>query len=185
MQACHTWRSDGAVFDEENFVSHAGLVPVLELAELGQRGQGVSIGRVEFAQQRRDMALDRPDRDVQPAGDLRVRQVPAHGGQHLGLPGRDLRRVHAYQDGVRCPDACRPPGWLYILKQGGHDAQPDRVPRCGVTVMDELSIHWKPLLLNSDTPPRTGRPTGPTGPIAAATLPTVFEAIPPNPPRRP
>lgn len=60
-------------------------------------------------------------------------------------------------------DACRPPGWLYILKQGGHDAQPDRVPGCGVTVMGELSIHWRPLLLNSDTPPAdwpADRPNG-------------------------
>ena len=33
MQASHAWRADSAVFDEENLVSHAGLVPVLELAE--------------------------------------------------------------------------------------------------------------------------------------------------------
>jgi hypothetical protein len=33
VQASHVWRADGAVFDEENLVSHAGLVPVLELAE--------------------------------------------------------------------------------------------------------------------------------------------------------
>ena len=33
MQACHAWSADSAVFDEENLVSHAGLVPVLELAE--------------------------------------------------------------------------------------------------------------------------------------------------------
>ncbi|MEU8264133.1 IS1380 family transposase [Micromonospora sp. NPDC048999] len=33
MQRSHGWRADGAVFDEENIVSHAGLVPVLELAE--------------------------------------------------------------------------------------------------------------------------------------------------------
>ena len=42
---------------------------------LGQRGQGVSIGRVELAQQCRDVALHRAHRDVQQAGDLRVRQV--------------------------------------------------------------------------------------------------------------
>jgi hypothetical protein len=33
VQASHTWRADGAVFDEENLVSCAGLVPVMELAE--------------------------------------------------------------------------------------------------------------------------------------------------------
>ncbi|QOC92261.1 IS1380 family transposase [Micromonospora craniellae] len=33
MQGSHAWRSDGAVFDEDNLVSHAGLVPLLELAE--------------------------------------------------------------------------------------------------------------------------------------------------------
>lgn len=33
MQASHTWRGDSAVFDEDNLVSHAGLVPLLELAE--------------------------------------------------------------------------------------------------------------------------------------------------------
>lgn len=33
MQASHTWRGDNAVFDEENLVSGAGLVPVMELGE--------------------------------------------------------------------------------------------------------------------------------------------------------
>lgn len=33
MRASHVWRADSAVFDEQNLVSHAGLVPVLELAE--------------------------------------------------------------------------------------------------------------------------------------------------------
>ena len=33
MRSSHAWRADSAVFDEENLVSHAGLVPVLELAE--------------------------------------------------------------------------------------------------------------------------------------------------------
>jgi DDE family transposase len=33
VQASHAWRGDSAVFDEENLVSHAGLVPLLELAE--------------------------------------------------------------------------------------------------------------------------------------------------------
>jgi hypothetical protein len=33
VKASHTWRRDSATFDEENLVSHAGLVPVMELAE--------------------------------------------------------------------------------------------------------------------------------------------------------
>jgi hypothetical protein len=33
VQGSHVWRADGAVFDEDNLVSCAGLVPVLELAE--------------------------------------------------------------------------------------------------------------------------------------------------------
>ena len=33
MQGSHACRGDSAVFDEENLVSHAGLVPLLELAE--------------------------------------------------------------------------------------------------------------------------------------------------------
>jgi Transposase DDE domain group 1 len=33
VQGSHAFRADGAVFDEGNLVSHAGLVPVLELAE--------------------------------------------------------------------------------------------------------------------------------------------------------
>lgn len=33
MQGSHAWRGDSAIFDEDNLVSHAGLVPLLELAE--------------------------------------------------------------------------------------------------------------------------------------------------------
>jgi hypothetical protein len=33
VQGSHAWRGDSAVFDDDNLVSHAGLVPVLELAE--------------------------------------------------------------------------------------------------------------------------------------------------------
>ena len=36
MQASHAWRGDSAVFDDDNLVSHAGLVPLLELAEQAQ-----------------------------------------------------------------------------------------------------------------------------------------------------
>jgi hypothetical protein len=33
VQASHAWRGDSAVFDEDNLVARAGLVPLLELAE--------------------------------------------------------------------------------------------------------------------------------------------------------
>src|SRR5947207_12452234 len=33
VQGSHVWCGDSAVFDEDNLVSHAGLVPLLELAE--------------------------------------------------------------------------------------------------------------------------------------------------------
>jgi len=33
VQGSHAWRGGSAVFDEDNLVSHAGLVPLLELAE--------------------------------------------------------------------------------------------------------------------------------------------------------
>ena len=33
MQGSHAWRGDSAVFDDANLVSHAGLVPLMELAE--------------------------------------------------------------------------------------------------------------------------------------------------------
>ena len=33
MQGSHAWRGDSAVFDDDNLVSHAGLVAVMELAE--------------------------------------------------------------------------------------------------------------------------------------------------------
>src|SRR5258705_1230474 len=33
VQGSHAWRGDSAVFDEDNLVSHAGLVPLMELAE--------------------------------------------------------------------------------------------------------------------------------------------------------
>ena len=33
MQGSHAWGRASAVFDEDNLVSHAGLVPLLELAE--------------------------------------------------------------------------------------------------------------------------------------------------------
>jgi hypothetical protein len=39
VQGSHAWRSDSAVFDEDNLVSHAGLVPLLELAEQAELSQ--------------------------------------------------------------------------------------------------------------------------------------------------
>jgi hypothetical protein len=33
VQGSHAWRGDSAVFDDDNLVSHAGLVPLMELAE--------------------------------------------------------------------------------------------------------------------------------------------------------
>ncbi len=51
MQASHAWRRDSAVFDEDNLVSHAGLVPLLELAE--QAGLSRLLGEhVRFTSER-------------------------------------------------------------------------------------------------------------------------------------
>lgn len=51
MQASHTWSGGSAVFDEENLVSCAGLVPVMELAE--QTGLSRLLGEhVRFADER-------------------------------------------------------------------------------------------------------------------------------------
>ena len=51
MQGSHAWRADGAVFDDENLVSCAGLVPVLELAE--QAGLSRLLGEhVRFTSER-------------------------------------------------------------------------------------------------------------------------------------
>jgi Transposase DDE domain group 1 len=51
VQALHAWRRDSAVFDEENLVSHAGLVPLMELAE--QAGLSRLLGEhVRFTSER-------------------------------------------------------------------------------------------------------------------------------------
>jgi hypothetical protein len=51
VQGSHAWRADGAVFDDENLVSCAGLVPVLELAE--QAGLSRLLGEhVRFVNER-------------------------------------------------------------------------------------------------------------------------------------
>ena len=54
-----------------------------------RRGQRPPVGHVELAQEGGDVALHRPDRDVQALGDLGVGQVLADGSQDLGLPRRD------------------------------------------------------------------------------------------------
>src|SRR5262249_14404042 len=51
VQASHAWRRDSAVFDDANLVSHAGLVPLLELAE--QAGLSRLLGEhVRFTSER-------------------------------------------------------------------------------------------------------------------------------------
>ena len=51
MRVSHAWRGAAAVFDEDNLVSHAGLVPVLELAE--QAGLSRLLGEhVRFVDER-------------------------------------------------------------------------------------------------------------------------------------
>jgi hypothetical protein len=51
VQASHAWRGDSAVFDDHNLVSHAGLVPLLELAE--QAGLSTLLdGHVRFTSER-------------------------------------------------------------------------------------------------------------------------------------
>jgi hypothetical protein len=51
VKASHAWRADSAVFDDDNLVSHAGLVPLLELAE--QAGLSALLGEhVRFTSER-------------------------------------------------------------------------------------------------------------------------------------
>jgi len=51
VQGSHAWRGDSAVFDEDNLVSHAGLVPLMELAE--QAGLSRLLGEhVRFTSER-------------------------------------------------------------------------------------------------------------------------------------
>ena len=61
-------------------VERRGVRPVA-----GELGQGATVGHPELAQQRRDVALDGANREVQPGGDLLVGQVLADQGEHLGL----------------------------------------------------------------------------------------------------
>jgi hypothetical protein len=51
VQGSHVWRGDSAVFDDGNLVSHAGLVPLMELAE--QAGLSSLLdGHVRFSSER-------------------------------------------------------------------------------------------------------------------------------------
>jgi hypothetical protein len=51
VRSSHVWRAGSAVFDEENLVSHAGLIPVLELGE--QAGLAALLGEyVHFSSER-------------------------------------------------------------------------------------------------------------------------------------
>jgi hypothetical protein len=51
VQGSHAWRGNSAVFDEDNLVSHAGLVPLMELAE--QAGLSQLLGEhVRFTSER-------------------------------------------------------------------------------------------------------------------------------------
>jgi hypothetical protein len=51
VQGSHAWRGNSAVFDEDNLVSHAGLVPLMELAE--QAGLSQLLGdAVRFTDER-------------------------------------------------------------------------------------------------------------------------------------
>jgi len=51
VQASHAWRAGSAVFDEDNLVSHAGLVPLLELAQQAGLSQLLD-QHVRFASER-------------------------------------------------------------------------------------------------------------------------------------
>jgi hypothetical protein len=55
------------------------------LERTGQLGERPPVGHVELAQQGRDVALDRPDRDEQATGDRGVAEVLAHQRKDLGL----------------------------------------------------------------------------------------------------
>ena len=57
-------------------------------------GQRPAVGRAELAQQRRHVRLDRADGDEQTVGDLGVRQVLLHEGEHLSLPRRQRAPRH-------------------------------------------------------------------------------------------
>ena len=51
----------------------------------GELGQRATVGHPELAQQRRDVALDGANGEVQPGGDLLVGQVLPDQREHLGL----------------------------------------------------------------------------------------------------
>jgi hypothetical protein len=51
VQGSHAWRGDSAVFDDANLVSHASLVPLMELAEQAGLSRLLS-EHVRFASER-------------------------------------------------------------------------------------------------------------------------------------
>jgi hypothetical protein len=55
-----------------------------------QRREVTPASDVELPEERGDVALDGPNRDVEPAGDLRVRQAVAERGEDLGFSRRDV-----------------------------------------------------------------------------------------------
>jgi hypothetical protein len=58
---------------------------------LGSKGhKRPAVGHSELSDQRSDVALHGPYRDVEPLGDLRIGQVVAHQVQYLGLPLGEL-----------------------------------------------------------------------------------------------
>src|SRR5215831_1788961 len=68
------------------------LLPVFDEGEASRRGDGLTAGAgVELAQQRRDVAVDGPRRDVEALRDRRVRVPIGEEPQHFELPGRQAR----------------------------------------------------------------------------------------------
>ena len=86
----------------------------------GQVGERPAVGHAKLAQQRRDVALDRADRDEQPARDLGVAQVLAHQRQHLGLDARRRRRRSAARTGSWHRPGSVPDPWRIRGRHGRH-----------------------------------------------------------------
>jgi hypothetical protein len=68
-----------------------GLARRTGVQDPGDTRQRAAIIRLQFAQQRGDVALDGADGDGEPRADLGVGQMFAECGQDLGLAGRDVR----------------------------------------------------------------------------------------------
>jgi putative PIG3 family NAD(P)H quinone oxidoreductase len=99
------------------------------------RGERAPVAHAELAQQRRDVALDRADRDEQARGDLGVRQVLAERGQHLDLARRQLHGVDS------APATVAPMHAIVARAPGGPDVLewaevPDPTPGRGEVLID-------------------------------------------------